>query len=100
MPTTPYTPGRDARFPYAADAIAHLEARCCALGCTHAGSPADIAEHGPGGTCAVLAAIYTDTTPMPEITDDGESLTCLARQDPATAGIEPLFPAPTLGVQS
>lgn len=97
MPATPYTPGRDRRFPYASAAIEHIEARCCALGCVRAGSPADIAAHGAGGTCPVLAAIFFETEPIPEITDDGESLTCQVREDPAVAAMEPLFPAPNPG---
>lgn len=91
---TVYVPGRDSRFEYAADACAAVESTSCALGCTRAGSPADIGEHGPGGSCDILGVIAAGhPKPVPEILDHGDRLVCTARQDPATAGMAPLFPA-------
>ena len=87
-----YVPGRDGRFEYAADAVAAIEATSCALGCTRAGTRADIGEHGPGGSCEILGVVSAGhPKPVPEIRDYGDRLVCTARRDPATADMAPLF---------
>lgn len=63
---------REARWYYAAEAIAHIEARNCAKGCAH-GDPGNPLE--PGGSCPVLIAVLLEE-PAPQITDDGAELSC------------------------
>jgi hypothetical protein len=42
---------------YADQVIQLIEARNCVQGCTHAGTLAAVREHGPGGTCHLLALV-------------------------------------------
>lgn len=73
----PYLPMRDDRFYYAHHAIEEVERTTCStgLGCKYAGSRAEVREHGPGGTCGLLAGIFIEEVQV-EIRDDGEHLTC------------------------
>lgn len=73
----PYLPERDGRFEYATEAVADVERNTCGngLGCKHAGTRAAVREHGPGGTCGLLAGIFVENVQV-EIRDDGDRLTC------------------------
>lgn len=77
-----FVPTREERWYYAADAMAHVEARNCALGCSVGlSTPEAFVEFGPGGTCHLLALVAVGTSdPIPELDDDGENVTCLARE--------------------
>jgi hypothetical protein len=73
----PYLPERDSRFHYAQDAVRDVERNSCGQGqgCRHAGTRAQVAEHGPGGVCGLLAGLFCQDVQV-EIRDDGERLTC------------------------
>lgn len=77
---------------YGADLIPLIEERSCVKGCTRAGTQAQRDEFGPGGSCYVLARVslgeYGQVIPELEPRPDGPH--CTAREDPATAGMEPL----------
>lgn len=90
-----YTPGREERFEYIADIIAHIEETSCSKGCKVPDAN-DVAEFGPGGQCPILSRLYLEL-PVDELDDDGRDIVCQARQpldhptvDPFTV---PLFEA-------
>lgn len=64
---------------YASDAVHHVEKHNCALGCT-VPTRRSVREHGPGGDCHLLAALFFHD-PIPEFTD-GDYVTCHARRPP------------------
>lgn len=78
-----FIPMREQRWHYASDAMDHVEERNCALGCKRGlADPAAFAEFGPGGTCDILARVCIgDDEPIPELDDDGETVTCLVREE-------------------
>lgn len=78
---TAYVTSRDNRFWYASDVVAHLEERCCSLGCRYGALTAvERAASGPGGSCDVLARVSQgDGDVIPEVDDNGKNLTCLRR---------------------
>lgn len=92
-----WAPGRgDYGCEYGTDLIPIIEAHNCVKGCVSAGTQADIAEFGPGGNCHILALVAAaDGTPIPELDPRQEGPHCRTRQDPATAGMDPLFPEVT-----
>jgi hypothetical protein len=63
---------------YAGDAVAHVERHNCAKGCA-VPDPRDVAEHGPGGCCGLLAALFTQE-PIPEFEGTDAHVVCHARQ--------------------
>lgn len=79
-----YTAHRDHRFEYAADAVHHIEANNCGVGpgCVHGSTDPD----EPGGTCALLAAVFLED-PVPELDDDGTTITCRKYSARAYTGI-------------
>jgi hypothetical protein len=86
-----WVPGRgDYGAEYATDLIRIIEQRNCVKGCTHAGSPAEVAEFGPGGCCPILARTFTEDA-LPEIDPRPDGPHCDARHDPATTGTTPLI---------
>jgi hypothetical protein len=99
------TTGRVEWAPYRGDYGAHygtelipvIEAGNCVKGCTHAGKQKAIDEFGPGGICSVLARVgfiaYGEI--IPELDPRPTGPHCYAREDPATAGMDPLFPEVT-----
>jgi hypothetical protein len=82
----PYLPERDDRFHYAHDAVADVEQTTCGkgAGCRHAGTRAQVAEHGPGGICGLLAGIFVGEVQV-EIRDDGERLSCTRYEERVVA---------------
>lgn len=80
--STNWTPGRgDYGTEYAGDLIEIIERLNCALGCTKA-----------DGGCEILARVFlTPEEGIPELDPRREGPHCRAREDPATAGMEPLF---------
>jgi hypothetical protein len=102
---------------YADQLIQLIEARNCIQGCTHAGTLAAIREHGPGGTCHLLALVglpervkgfeHDGGVTTIEQPDDARGSRwgvipagtpaplCAERVDPATVGMEPLFGEPS-----
>ena len=79
---------------YAHELIEVIEERNCVKGCTRSGTQADRDEFGPGGNCHILAMVALGTYGeiIPELDPQPEGPHCRARQDPAIAGMEPLFP--------
>lgn len=87
-----WIPGRgDYGTEYSGDLVAIIEAHNCVKGCTRAGTAAQQAEFGPGGCCGVLARVALGNQPVPELDPRPDGPHCTAREDPATAGMEPLF---------
>lgn len=94
-PDKPWTPGRgDYGTEYAGDLIAIIEAHNCVKGCTRAGTPREIEDYGPGGTCEILARVSIPDA-VPELDPRAEGPHCSARVDPATASTDPLFEVPS-----
>lgn len=91
---TDWRPGRgDYGAEYAGDLIEIIERFNCSKGCTRSGSQADRDEFGPGGNCTVLAAVFMSPEEgIPELDPRPDGPHCRARQDPATVGMDPLFP--------
>ena len=79
---------------YGTDLIDLIEAGNCSKGCARSGTQAERDEFGPGGNCHVLALValgdYGEIVHGLDPRPAGPH--CHARQDPATAGMEPLFP--------
>jgi hypothetical protein len=93
-PGEPWKPGRgDYGCEYAGNLIEIVEQHNCVKGCTKAGTPEQVAEHGPGGVCDVLVRIFTEE-PVPELDPRPDGPVCTVREDPATVGMDPLFDAP------
>jgi hypothetical protein len=91
----PWTPGRgDYGTEYAGDLIEIIEAHNCVKGCTRTGTPREIEDYGPGGTCEILARVSIPDA-VPELDPRPEGPHCTARVDPATVGMEPLFGEPS-----
>lgn len=78
--TAGFLPSR--AFPYAHDAIEHIEEHNCSRGrgCTKGAGigSAKRAEFGPGGLCGVLAVVALGNQPVPELALDGDTVTCSA----------------------
>lgn len=74
----PFKPKRDPRWYYVHHLIEHVEQHNCALGCKRP-DPNDVAEHGPGGLCDLLA-LATVEQPIAEWVDDGVVVHCTARE--------------------
>jgi hypothetical protein len=62
---------------YADAAVRHVEEHNCSKGCT-VPTAADIAEFGPGGTCSLLALLFTQD-PIPEFEGTDTHVICHAR---------------------
>ena len=89
-----WVPGRgDYGSEYSSDLIEIIEAHNCIKGCAHSGTDHDREEFGPGGNCHTLAVVSMgdQETPIPELDPTPDGPICRRRQDPATAGMEPLF---------
>lgn len=67
-------------FGYAHEVIEHIEEHNCVLGCKRAGTRAERAEFGPGGSCGVLAQVVLGDEPVPELDFDDRVITCTARE--------------------
>lgn len=92
---TNWIPGRgDYGTEYAGDLVEIVERLNCSKGCTRSGTAADReAFGGPGGHCEILARI-DGRAEIPELDPRPDGPHCRVREDPATAGMEPLFEVP------
>jgi len=79
---TAFVSERENRWQYASEALTAIEAWNCAKGCARGlADPAAFEEFGPGGTCHLLALVALgDGQPIPELDDDGDTVTCTARE--------------------
>lgn len=74
----PYTAGRgDYGCHYASGVVELVEKHNCSKGCT-VPDPKDVAEFGPGGTCGLLALLFTGD-PIPEFEALPTHVVCHAR---------------------
>lgn len=77
-----FNPGREVRWEYASDTIAHVEQHNCAKGCQRP-SAGSVTDEEPGGDCGLLAAIMLEEPIDDEdMTDDGTVVRCWARVPP------------------
>lgn len=75
---TPFVAGRGAYgWHYADDAVQHVEEHNCSKGC-NVPDDADVGEFGPGGSCGLLALLYTGD-PIPEFEGTDTHVVCHAR---------------------
>lgn len=65
---------------YADAAVRHVEEHNCSKGCA-VPTAAHIAEFGPGGTCGLLALLFTGD-PIPEFEGTDTHVVCHARVAP------------------
>lgn len=63
---------------YAGDAVEHVERHNCSKGCA-VPNPNDVAEHGPGGCCDLLASLFTGD-PISEFEGTPTHVVCHVRQ--------------------
>jgi hypothetical protein len=93
--STEWVPGRgDYGTEYATDLVEIIERHNCVKGCTRSGTQAERDEFGLGGNCEVLARVCVPAA-VPELDPRPDGPHCRVREDPATAGMDPLFPEVT-----